>query len=68
MIYKILVTTIVTRGEAVSVKTDVVEFYDYSEASRAIERLNDDRSSYSVGLTTVNLNRKAIAINFSYDG
>lgn len=41
MAEKILVTTMATRMQAVSVDTQVIEIADYHEAVRAVDRIND---------------------------
>jgi hypothetical protein len=66
MIYKILVTTTVTRPEAVAVDTTVIEFEDYSDARLAVSSIrNAPRHPTGGSLTT--FTQTAVSLNFRMD-
>lgn len=60
MSYNILVTTVASRVEGISVKTDIIEFGYREEAEKAIKRLPE---TYNVGHAVID--RRVVPINFS---
>jgi hypothetical protein len=64
-IYKILVTTVASRPEAISVDTKVIDFPDRFEALKAIKNINEDQRDNGASR---NYDQRALALNFNSEG